>query len=338
MPEFNAPMVPVAAALILVLASAFPQAEVRLALAGNDPVEAIAGKAVPGQATIRVDHGVFTYRFANHENMAKFRRDPGRYAFQWGGACGSMGPLTGRGTGELFSVYQGKLWTFASPQCKAKFDKDPAAHAANIELPAPQSGPSDRDVAAELHRRVVAAHRAAGIRGGTWEYKTTYEGYGDYFDTFTVLPEYVSFATGKRGEQYIHRTGRGGFYQEPKRRSVPIDAVEASELEAKIRATPLGVLASKAEPFAVVADASIPGLDAKLRAYTIGPARLFIDGTDRIVAIETSERVRGVPAKVMRRYSDFANVDGVILPRASEVWSDGKWNAPTRLDRVSVVR
>ena len=317
---------------------AFGATQDRVALAGNDPIEAIAGKTVKGQSTLTVKHGLFTYHFKDHVNLAKFKTQPSQYAFQWGGACGSMGPLTGRGNGEFFSVHEDKLWTFASASCKAKFDKAPAAHAKPVSyLKAPADAPPS-ELAEKLHASAIAAHHAKGIKGGKWEYKTTYEGYGDYFDSNLVREEYVSFATGKRGSQYEHRSGNGGFYREPGIKDVAIDQVEADELEAKLRATPLGVLISKATPFnakSPISYAEIPGAHSQ---YRIGPALVFLDSSGKIVAVESPERTGGRPEKVIRLYSNFRSVDGVLLPHTSSTWTGGDPSKPVTVDSISVFR
>ncbi len=110
---------------IALLLSAFSgsraNAEEPLGTLKVDPVALITGNEVPGQETLALEYQHYRYLFANEENLAKFKKDPSRYEIQLGGACGSMGVLSGRGTPDLFAVHDSKIYIFASEGCRERF-------------------------------------------------------------------------------------------------------------------------------------------------------------------------------------------------------------------------
>jgi YHS domain-containing protein len=93
---------------------------------GPDPVALVRDKkVVDGKSDLTVERNGFGYMFASAENRKKFLENPERYEIQLGGACGRMGPLSGIGNPHYFTVYKDRIYIFASPQCKAAFEKVP---------------------------------------------------------------------------------------------------------------------------------------------------------------------------------------------------------------------
>lgn len=147
-------------ALLLPLVPLVPAEEMPLALKGLDPVELTRGKEVAGDAKLTVDRGPHRYAFQNEANKAAFLADPELLGIQWGGACGRMGPGSGRGSPDRFWVHDGRIFVFASEPCRESFKKDPAAHFD------PDEAPVEGDAAAlkagrEWIDRAVAAHGGA---------------------------------------------------------------------------------------------------------------------------------------------------------------------------------
>jgi YHS domain-containing protein len=99
--------------------------KVEPALQGFDPVELVQGNELKGDPTIDVQRGRFRYAFANEANRDTFQRDPERYGIQFGGACMRMGPLSGGGDSSRFTVYEGRIYAFASDGCRKGFLSDP---------------------------------------------------------------------------------------------------------------------------------------------------------------------------------------------------------------------
>lgn len=86
-----------------------------------DPVEASFGRQIEGEETWTRTRGRFTYRFASAETAAIFDADPSSFEIQLGGSCARMGPLSGVGDPSIYTVYQGRIYIFASEDCRAGF-------------------------------------------------------------------------------------------------------------------------------------------------------------------------------------------------------------------------
>jgi YHS domain-containing protein len=90
-----------------------------------DAVELVKGKEILGKENYAVTRDNYTYLFSNNKNKSIFKQHPADYEIQLGGACGRMGPLSGKGKTDLYFVYKDKIYIFASPACKATFEKFP---------------------------------------------------------------------------------------------------------------------------------------------------------------------------------------------------------------------
>jgi len=99
-----------------------------------DPVELVAGRETPGKAELSLEHEGIEYWFATAESKAAFAAAPAKFEVADGGACGSMGPLSGMGDARRFTVHEGRIFFFASDGCRASFLKNPAKC---IETPDP---------------------------------------------------------------------------------------------------------------------------------------------------------------------------------------------------------
>lgn len=110
-------------AVALSAPSALAQPEMRLTL---DVVRLVEGNEVAARDDLSITHEGIVYHFAGEDSMEAFRADPARYEVADGGACGSMGPLSGLGSPERFTVHAGRIYFFASDGCKARFLDNPA--------------------------------------------------------------------------------------------------------------------------------------------------------------------------------------------------------------------
>lgn len=91
-----------------------------------DPVALIGGREAAGKPELVERYEGAEYYFESAESRAMFVAEPAKYAAVDGGACGSMGPLSGVGDARRAVVHQGKLYFFASDGCRATFLKDPS--------------------------------------------------------------------------------------------------------------------------------------------------------------------------------------------------------------------
>lgn len=125
---------------------------------GIDAVELVrgGGRETPGDPAFAVAHGGFVYHFASAESKAAFEADPTKYEIQYGGACARMGPLSGTCRTDLPAVHEGKVYLFASPQCRETFLKNPSA-LLEREDARPEGTPAQADEAAALLARAARA-------------------------------------------------------------------------------------------------------------------------------------------------------------------------------------
>ena len=95
------------------------------ALKGLDPIGLAEGKDLKGDESRSAVHGRYRYLFATKENLEAFRKQPERYAIQFGGACMRMGPLSGCGHPDRYYVHDGRIYIFASDSCRNAFKANP---------------------------------------------------------------------------------------------------------------------------------------------------------------------------------------------------------------------
>src|SRR5262245_56606473 len=86
-----------------------------------DPVSYIGGQETAGKDDFTIDRGAYRYKFIDANNKATFEKEPERYEIQLGGACARMGPLNPPGGPQLYGLHEGKIYLFASENCRATF-------------------------------------------------------------------------------------------------------------------------------------------------------------------------------------------------------------------------
>lgn len=92
----------------------------------NDAVALIdRGEAIAGDARLSIIHEHYAYQFATPESRAAFLENPAKYEIQLGGACARMGALSGLGSTSIYRVHEGRLYIFASEQCRGTFERHP---------------------------------------------------------------------------------------------------------------------------------------------------------------------------------------------------------------------
>jgi YHS domain-containing protein len=130
-----------------------------VALSGLDPVELCEGRETGGREDLVVTWGRHTYRFSSAENRDRFLAAPEHWGIQWGGGCGRMGPLSGAGSPDRWTVHDGRIYVFASDGCRDGFLADPA-----LFVPAPEPETTPDPAALEEGRRWI--ERAVEAHGG----------------------------------------------------------------------------------------------------------------------------------------------------------------------------
>jgi YHS domain-containing protein len=126
------------------------------ALDGVDPVVLIqSGKPVDGKPEFTVVRGRFEYRFSSADTKAAFEKSPERYEIQFGGACARMGPRAG-GNPADYLLYDGKIYIFGSDDCRRKFSAAPEKFLPKPAPPMPESPRSAQQGRALIERAVKA--------------------------------------------------------------------------------------------------------------------------------------------------------------------------------------
>jgi putative intracellular protease/amidase/YHS domain-containing protein len=101
------------------------------ALGGRDPVLLTEGREVAGEQALEVTHGRYRYRFASAETKGRFLADPARYSIQLDGACAFMatsGAEPGSGDPARYHVHDGRIYIFASENCRNSFKAAPTRY------------------------------------------------------------------------------------------------------------------------------------------------------------------------------------------------------------------
>ena len=102
------------------------RAELPLALKGLDPVKLVSGHEVAGSETITATDERWTYRFASQETRSIFLGQREQYRIQGDGTC-MLAPGT-PSKPDIFTVYDEKIYAFASTGCVARFKDDPESY------------------------------------------------------------------------------------------------------------------------------------------------------------------------------------------------------------------
>lgn len=139
-------------ACVLFAPSALAQPELKLTL---DVVRLVEGQEVPARDDLSITHEGIVYHFAGEDSMEAFRAEPARYEVADGGSCGSMGPLSGLGDPERFTVHEGRVYFFASDGCKARFLDNPA-RCIETDNPLPEANEASVTEGRALMEKLVA--------------------------------------------------------------------------------------------------------------------------------------------------------------------------------------
>jgi len=320
------------------------------ALRGLDPVALCEGREVAGVATRTRTRGEYTYRFADERTAARFDAEPERFEIQMGGGCGRMGPLAGKGAPDRFCVFDGRVYIFASEQCRTAFQKDPPKFLEPDDV-APAANDAARTRGVALLEKALAAlggaekvdalkslqisrvkrtaktgadSKPAGESVEKWKLTVAFpnsfriDQSWDDWDSFRVMIRGKGGADGDAffvGEttppEVLHPTARREMWRDLLRQ-------------------PLVLLRHRREPgFLAVAGEkrTVAGVEAEeLNIHYSGTTTtLSVDVAGRIVAV--GYRGRGPQfwfGAVEHRLSDFVEIGGLTLPRRRALVFDGK--------------
>ncbi len=98
-----------------------------VAVGGYDPVAYFTvNKPVKGNPAIALDHGGAQYHFSSDANRELFKKDPAKYAPQYGGYCAwaVAEGYTAHGDPKHWTINNGKLFLNYNGGVKATWEKD----------------------------------------------------------------------------------------------------------------------------------------------------------------------------------------------------------------------
>ncbi len=294
-----------------------------------DVVEILAGRSTPGKDSIAADHGRFVYWFATEQNRDTFRRNPDRYEIQLGGACARMGPLSGICRKDIYAVHEGKLYLFASKQCRDGFLKAPA-RLLEFDEPPPKADAEARRRGRELLDRAARAIGPAEKLAGLKTYRETIA--KDPADKSESVPSlqvwtwqfpesYRSDESWGKSTYSMLVVGDDGRFIYPNE-SWEMASAQADALRRQSARHPLALLANRNQPGFTCAAAGrgkMAGADVELVTVNFEGATTTIGidpGTGRIVGIRHRDRggPRATLGEIEKGYSDFREVGGLTLP------------------------
>lgn len=335
---------------MLIVAAAAQQAEVVTVLKGNDPIELIEGREVAGSETLNVVRGRYRYLFASEANRKKFVGDPDRYQIQFGGGCGQMGSLSGAGNPDRYYVFDGRIYIFASEQCRNSFKADPKKHLEGPDA-VPAGTAAEKKRGAELIalalRGMGGAKAVDGVKkyrenialvysqdGKVTEYRQTltYEFPGRYRNEYDWGSS--TDAMELAGGRVTSINSKGTWVREE-----PVRAA----MERELYRNPLAILkARRSTGFAAFGVGSGKLGETMVEylkvAYHGATTTLAIDAaTGRILQAAFRDR-KGAYGEIVRSFSDFREVSGLIIPFGIQESFNGKpvRSPVVRLDSVIV--
>lgn len=311
-------------------ASTQTRKQVVTVLKGFDPVELVNGKEVPGQESLSVTRVRYRYLFANEANKRAFEKSPADYQIQMGGGCGQMGSLSGAGNPDRFHVFNKRIYIFASESCRNSFKKNPDIHVEAADA-IPTGTAAEKKRGQELLALALKGFGGAGKVDGVKNYQAKFKlGYkqGDkvleYPQTLTV-----AFPGNYRNEYNWGSSQTGDVLSLTAATSLTTntagsDAWQREEpvkaaLERALYHEPLAILkARKEKGFVAFAagKAKVGDIEVELLkvAFKGATTTLEIDPkTGQVLQIAYRDR-KGAYGDVVKTFSDFRAVDGLILP------------------------
>jgi YHS domain-containing protein len=319
-----------------------------------DPVELVRGKQVDGQESLSATHGPYSYLFTNAENLAAFQKDPTRYEIQLGGACARMGPLSGEGRCDIFTVHDGRVYIFASPQCRDGFLKAPEKMLESDDPPATGDAAAKRRGAELIDLAVKAAGGAAkldGVRTYRQRRETQPESGGQKHTSNTTVclafPDRARYESTWDAKWWGHAVnGTRGFFATHDGFDRDMAASQVRAFQRENARLVITILKSRNQAdfvAAALAQSSLDGQPVERVAVTVQGATttLGIDPkSGRVLSAAYPARggPRGVIGKLELEFVDWHTVDGVTLPVAwlSRFGGQPQGDEPTRLTAFEI--
>ena len=309
-----------------------------------DPVELIlTGREVEGQPRLSLTRDGISYRFVDEDNLAAFERDPARFEIQLGGSCARMGPLSGACSTEHRAVHDGRLYVFASRQCRESFLKAPERMLETDDA-APAATPESARRGQELLERALTTLGGAEAVDGVRNYaeraeRSQLEGGREYrvadgawlvFEPGAPLPDRLRREQSWDDATWASVIARGRGAKVSGDRRTPMAATQRRAFEREMGRMLLAVLRSRGAPGAVVAHAGA----GQLEGAPVELVAVAVDGRTTMLVLDARDgavralRYRGrtsqeALADLEVRLSDWRSVGALRLPFTRTVFADG---------------
>lgn len=320
--------------------SAQPPKQVVTVLKGLDPVELVNGKEIQGRENLSVVRSRYRYLFSSEANKKAFEKSPAEYQIQLGGGCGQMGSLSGAGNPDRFYVFNKRIYIFASESCRNSFKAKPEAHIEDPDaLPNGSAAESNRgrELIALALKGFGGAARVDSVKNYQTKIKLGYK-QGDkileYPQTMTIAfpgnyrNEYDwgtsqsgdVLASGKAFSISSNASGSDAWQRE--------EAVKAA-LERALYREALAILkARKEKGFVAFAAGKGEVGETEVELLKVGfkgaTSTLSIDPkTGRVLQISYRDR-KGAYGDVVKTFSDFREIDGLVMPFGASESFNGK--------------
>ena len=299
-------------------------------LKGFDPVELVNGKEVPGQESLSVTRVRYRYLFASEANKKTFEKSPADYQIQLGGGCGQMGSLSGAGNPDRFHVFNKRIYIFASESCRNSFKKNP-----DIHIEAPDAVPTGTAAEKKRGQELIAlalkgfggAAKVDAVKNYQMKIKLGYKSgnqISEYPQTKTVafpgnFRDEYDWGASQTGDVLsangaVSLTARNSE-SDAWLREEPVKAA----LERALYREPLAIFkARKEKGFVAFAAGKAKVGEAEVELLKVGfkgaTSTLGIEPkSGRVLQIAYRDR-KGAFGDVVKTFSDFRAVDGVMLP------------------------
>lgn len=302
-----------------------------------DPVELVEGRDTAGEQTIFVDQGHYRYVFVNEANKARFLSAPEKYEIQMGGACARMGPLSGRGRPDLYTAHNEHIYIFASEGCKATFLKN-ADRMIEADDPKPTFDAESEARAIALLDKALKAHGADRIdavtntvafseseqksNAGTAKLtSTTTVAFGKAIHKRDTWDDSVWGWVATHADSFTYSASG----------AEPLAMTQVRALGRLAAVNPIAILRARNRPDFVTGHVGA-GMMGETPVERVAiwfngfGATLSIDpASGRILAIASKDRGPSMMiGDVERRYADFEDSAGVVLPQRVDTMFDGK--------------
>lgn len=303
-----------------------------------DPVELLSGRKSKGDESLLVVRGMYNYHFVSAATKAAFEADPDKYEVQLGGACARMGPLSGYGRGDIYAVHDGRIYLFASQQCRESFLKAPQSLLERddepfavdegkrrrglelIELAVKHAGGPRIDALRSLRQRVTQTEKH-----GDKEYRVG--------ETLTLaFPDSIrhedSWDDWTGGQVVVGARGWG--VDSKSTEDMPLAAAQVRAVKRIANRHPLAILRARRRP-----DFLVAALGAGPAGAAVGErVEVYYDGCRMVLTVDPASgrllalqaRMRGptmAMADALVIFTEERTVEGVTLPCGSVTEYDG---------------